>query len=207
MPRTIRVFPGGAAGLGGAGGFGGAGAWNQSWGIGGHPAAEMARSTVDHTKDLARTQLDYERQLVEARVKRAQSETLMKYLPNAVGFQNPYGVNPMVAPGGFGVHPGVVPTGFHGAYGGANIAALPGMMAMSLGARGQVNSTTQSSAGAASQSVTNANTLNANHYNMGGLQHSPYASTGVPGFGMGGWGGFGHGGLLGGLGGLIGRLF
>ena len=172
MAIRFRVYPSGMAG----GQFGQYG------------QIQIAQERAEHVEDLAGTQLDYERQLWQERIRRAQLETAMQYLPPG-GAGAGFGVNPLMAnPALVGAGVGFPGVGFPG------VGAVPPMMGMGLPLTqgGQANTTNQSASASGhpvNQSVTNTNHVSRNIYSVGGMSHSPWGYGG-----MGGW----LGGLLGG---------
>lgn len=171
MATRIRIYPGGVAG----------GAY------GGNPYAAqqmLSQEQLKNERETSALRLQYERALWGEKLKQAELTSAIKY--GATNQAMPYGMGqPMGGLGGFfgagmlgGMLGGVIPGGFGAA------VPTPGIVPAGFGGSGQSNLTSQTAAGAATQSVSNANTYNS--YVMGGASGLGYG--GYPyGYSGGSW--------------------
>ncbi len=156
---------------------------------------QIARERADHTENLAGSQLGWEGKLWDARIRRAQLETAMQYMPPGGGMMQPimpgfggipvgghpamFGAGIAQAPFGFGG----VPAGFGGVPAGFGTMGMPGL------GGGQVNVTNQTASAGdhpVNQQVSNRNHVSQNVVHLGGFGASPFGFGGLGG-GFGGW--------------------
>ena len=191
MAIRIRVYPQNG-GLGGAYGY--------------NSQAQVLNERLKSARQTSALQLQYERALANERIKATQLQTAMQYSAgagygSAVPLAAGYGALGAGMLGGIpiGGAYGGVPAGYGGVplgYGSGMLGQVPGMFAGS----GQTNVTNQTSAGAATQTVSNNNAYS--NYSM--VQAPPFGAgfpfaSGGMGYGYGNTGGFGSGGLISGL--------
>ena len=172
MSVRIRVYP--QNGLGGYGGYGGYG-MNR---IGGYGYG-LANVRLQNEKRTSALRLNYERALWQERIKTVQLQSALQYGGNGIGA--PRIVTPF---GGAMLGAGMLGGGLFGGAGLGMGSILPQVLA----GNGQTNITNQTGAGAAQQTVTNANNYSnpvANRPGWGG--YGGYGGYPTP---WGGGGGF-----------------